>query len=247
MTTGERDHDDANDALRMARLFGIPDMATYVHHRISCAPRRWQAVAERLTQPVVAAGGFVHGLWRSQIGRPRDEVTAITLWPGAITAEAAEAALADADIVAISSRAMTPTIRPTGTEAPTRQGNYAFRWFITPEAHWDEFLDLCAQAWPGFEAAYDSQVIGLWRCIDAETGDSRLGLVPPVPPGSVASLLLTRRPNLAMWERSKLPRGAAETVVRDALSRRYDLCDWTAVHTTTLLTATDSTDRARWA
>lgn len=222
-------------------------MTTTIHHRISCAPRRWQAVAERLAQPVAAAGGSVYGLWRSQIGRPRDEVTAITLWPGAVTPEEAEAALAGAGILAMSSRAMTPTIRPTGTDTPTRQGNYAFRWFITPEAHWPEFLDLCAQAWPGFEAAYDSQVIGLWRCADMETGDTAFGLLPPVQPGSIASLLLTRRPDLAMWERSKLPKGAAETAVRDALSRRYDLCDWTAVCTTTLLTATDSADRARWA
>ena len=49
-----------------------------------------------------------------------------------------------------------------------------------------------------------------------------------------------------MWERSKLPQGAAETAVRDALSRRYDLCDWTAVSTATLLTATDAEDTARW-
>ena len=67
-----------------------------------------------------------------------------------------------------------------------------------------------------------------------------------VAPGSVRSLLLTRKPSLAVWERSKLPRGAAEAAVRGALSRRYDLCTWTMVHTTTLLTATDLADRARW-
>ena len=57
---------------------------------------------------------------------------------------------------------------------------------------------------------------------------------------------MTRRPNLAMWERSKLPSGAAEAEVRDKLSRRYDLCDWTVVSTSTLLTATDVQDTARW-
>ena len=50
-----------------------------------------------------------------------------------------------------------------------------------------------------------------------------------------------------MWERSKLPQGAAESAVRDTLSRRYDLCTWTIVYTTTLLTAADTTDHARWA
>ena len=227
-------------------------MTTYIHHRITCAPRRWQEVAESLARPdgaTAAAGGAVYGLWRSQIGRPRDEVTAITAWPRAVAPEAAEAALAAGDpgIAAIASRAMVPTLRPERPDPPTRQGNYAFRWFITPERDWDEFLKLCAQAWPGFEAAYDSQVIGLWRCTGEETGDGRGAFVPPTPAGSVASLLLTRRPDLAMWERSKLPQGAAETAVRDALSRRYDLCDWTGVATTTLLTAADHKDGARWA
>jgi hypothetical protein len=34
--------------------------------------------------------------------------------------------------------------------------------------------------------------------------------------------------------------------VRDVLSRRYDLCDWTVVSTATLLTAADVSDKARW-
>ena len=102
-----------------------------------------------------------------------------------------------------------------------------------PAENWDEFLDLCAQAWPGFEAAFDSQVIGLWEL----DGDKQ---------GARESLLLTRRPNLAMWERSKLPANAAEAEVRARLSRRYDLCDATWVFTTTLITATDEADEARW-
>ena len=224
---------------------------TYVHHRISAAPRQWQQVASALAgqrAALAAAGGALYGLWRSQIGRPRDEITAITTWPVPQAAAVAEAALlgATAGIQAVASQAMTPTLRPASAAPPLRQGNYAFRWFVTPERDWPEFLDLCAQAWPGFEAAYDSQVVGLWQGAGASTrpgGDEVTGLVPP---GSIGSLLLTRRPNLAMWERSKLPQGAAESAVRDALSRRYDLCDWTAVHTTTLLTAVDVADQARW-
>jgi len=221
--------------------------AVYAHHRITTAPRRWREMAAALAPqgPVLAqAGGALYGAWRSQIGRPRDEVTAITVWPSAEAAARAQALLTGgvADIAGVSSDVMAPTLRPHEPTPPTRQGNYAFRWFVTPEADWAEFLDLCAQAWPGFEAAYDSQVIGLWRCADAtalrrDTGDA-IG---------IRSLLLTRRPNLAMWERSKLPQGAAEAAVRDTLSRRYDLCTWTNVYTTTLLTAADSDDNARWA
>ena len=42
------------------------------------------------------------------------------------------------------------------------------------------------------------------------------------------------------------PEGKDETKVRDMLSRRYDLCDWTVVSTATLLTARDKQDTARW-
>jgi len=58
--------------------------------------------------------------------------------------------------------------------------------------------------------------------------------------------LLTRRPDLAMWERSKIPQGEAEAEVRRQLSRRYDLCDDTYVYTTTLLSAEDQQDTVRW-
>jgi hypothetical protein len=225
---------------------------TFMHHRISAAPRRWQGVADALAwrhQALARSGGALYGLWRSQIGRPRDEITAMTVWSSPASAAEAEAALlgATAEVRAVTSQAMTPTLRPTDAQPPARQGNYAFRWFVTPEADWPEFLDLCAQAWPGFEAAYDSQVIGLWRSSGDATGGESDEATGPVAAGGIRSLLLTRRPSLAMWERSKQPQGSAETAVRDALSRRYDLCTWTVVHTTTLLTAADVADRARWA
>ena len=124
-------------------------------------------------------------------------------------------------------RAIRDAVQMTSPDAtpPERQGNYAFRYFTTPQQNFEEFLALCEAAWPGFEAAYDSQVIGLWRFADATAE------------GSIDTLLLTRRPDLAMWERSKLPADAAEQEVRDKLSRRYDLCDATWVVTTTLITA----------
>jgi hypothetical protein len=175
-------------------------------------------------------------------------VQAISAWPQGVTAAAAESALLGAgdDIRAVTSETLTPTLRPTDTVPPIRQGNYAFRWFAVPEPNWPEFLDLCAAAWPGFEGAYDSQVIGLWQASGDRTGTGPDEVTGVGLHGGVRSLLLTRRPNLAMWERSKLPEGAAEAAVRDKLSRRYDLCDWTVVSTATLLTAVDRADTARW-
>ena len=76
-------------------------------------------------------------------------------------------------------------------------------------------------------------MIGLWR---VEGNDE----------GPIRTLLMTRRPDLAMWERSKQPANAAEAAVRKKLSQRYDLCDWTTVYTTTLLTAEDNQDTVRW-
>jgi hypothetical protein len=212
----------------------------YVHHRIRCRPLAWSAVAARLADTgrrnLEASGGGLYGIWRPQIGRPRDELTAITVWPaGSVAASDAATALNSRqhDITDIVSEAMQPTVRPATPLPPRRQGNFAFRWFETPAEHWAEFLELCEGAWPDFESSYDSQIIGLWRLV-------------PDTPASVRSLLITRRPSLAMWERSKIRENEVEAEVRRKLSRRYDLCTDTVVYTTTLLTAEDRQDTARW-
>lgn len=210
--------------------------AHYVLHTVTTAPRQWQAVAVDVrtagARRLATQGGALYGVWRSQIGRPRDELTIITVWDN--EAPASDSLLTGTpDIRSVTQEIMTPTLRPDSTDAPRRQGNYAFRSFETPAAHWDEFLELCAGAWPDFESSYDSQVIGLWRFNEDHNGLRR-------------SLLLTRRPNLAMWERSKIPQGAEEVEVRRKLSRRYDLCETTCVFTTTLLTAQDEADEVRW-
>ena len=125
-------------------------------------------MADQLSRTVLS-GGAIYGLWRSQIGRPRDELQAMTVWSSKVTATEAERALLNSgsDVRFVRSESLIPTLRPTEAVPPQRQGNYAFRWFATPAPNWLEFLDLCAAAWPGFEAAYDSQVIGLWQA----TGD----------------------------------------------------------------------------
>ena len=210
----------------------------YVHHRVTCEPRTWSDVAKQ----VIDLHDFVirnnetslYGLWRSQIGLPRDTITMISVWPDLETAKekSNQICIGMEMVSAVETCIMRPTIRPKTNKRPRRQGNYAFRWFDTPSRNLDEFLKLCFEAWPDFESSYDSQIIGLWKI---ENNDK-----------TVKTLLLTRRPNLAMWERSKIPEGPKETSVREKLSRRYDLCDWTTVYTTTLLTASDDVDLVRW-
>mgnify|MGYP001319780806 CR=1 FL=1 len=211
----------------------------FVHHRIACRPREWSAITDRLSsagaERISELGGVLYGLWRSQIGLPRDTVTAISVWPDTDAAVRLADLLHDddPDVDTVELDLMSPTLRPESAEPPRRQGNYAFRWFETSAENFVEFLRLCEAAWPGFESSYDSQVIGLWR---VEGNDE----------GPIRTLLITRRPNLAMWERSKQPANAAEAAVRKKLSQRYDLCDWTTVYTTTLLTAEDNQDTVRW-
>jgi len=176
----------------------------------------------------------LYGLWRSQIGLPRDTITIISVWPDLETAkEKSDQICIGMEMVsAVETDIMSPTIRPKNGKRPERQGNYAFRWFETPLENFGEFLQLCTDAWPDFETSYDSQIIGLWKI---ENNNE-----------NVKTLLLTRRPSLAMWERSKIPQGDKEAKVRKKLSRRYDLCDWTTVYTTTLITASDESDNIRW-
>jgi hypothetical protein len=222
----------------------------YAYHRVSVTPLHWKTVSDAFqsSRSVARSGGRLYGVWRSQIGRPRDELSVITYWPEGVTAEAAQAALISevGSVAAISTELMSPTLRPTDPRPPTRQGNYAFRWMSTPAENFEELLALCADAWPGFEGAYDSQVIGLWRMSEERTGGAVEEATGAGISSGIRSLLFTRRPDLAMWERSKLPQGAAEAKVRETLSRRYDLCDWTTVYTSTLLTAEDGDDTARW-
>ena len=68
----------------------------YMHHRIEAAPRGWKDLAAQIVAAggpkAQAEGGALYGVWRSQIGRPRDELTAVSVWPDASTARRASSA-----------------------------------------------------------------------------------------------------------------------------------------------------------
>ena len=213
----------------------------YVHHRIHCSPRTWKSTATTIAASYLfnesKYGVQLYGIFRSQIGLPRDAITVITLWPDAETeSNTADKLFSNIETIqAIEKNFMVPTVRPTSHTSPIKQGNYAFRWFETPKQNFDKFIQLCVEAWPDFEKNYDSKIIGLWR-LDNEVNTN----------GNISTLMLTRRPNLAVWEKSKIPVTDEEKEVRRKLSKRYDLCDWTTVYTTTLITAVDVSDEVRW-
>ena len=216
-------------------------MQLYISNRIHCSPRTWKSTAMKIAELEHFNGSKngvkLYGIWRSQIGLPRDTLTVISLWPHAELANRTTDELFKSirTIASIEKDFMVPTVRPTSDEPPKKQGNYAFRWFETPKQNFDEFLQLCVEAWPNFEKNYGSEIIGLWK-LDNDVDANK----------NTRTLLLTRRPNLAVWERSKIPVTDEEKEVRRKLSKRYDLCDWTTVYTTTLLTASDVSDDVRW-
>ena len=209
----------------------------YAFHTVMTEPLQALKVARELCESgaaqIEAAGGVLFGVWRSQIGLPRDTLTVMTAWPNGDSAAAVDTIKGTHGVTGCETEQLLPTLKPEQATPPGRQGIYAFRWFDVPKENWDEFLDLCSAAWPGWEAAYDSKIIGLWRR-------------EPSDPDLIRSLLLSRRPSLAMWERTKRPESEEEIEVRAKMGRRYDLCTWTSVYTTTLVSTSDRDDSDKW-
>ena len=62
----------------------------YIHHEITCAPRCWSEVAKEIQQndcfKTADGKAALYGLWRSQIGLPRDVLSMISVWPDMETA-----------------------------------------------------------------------------------------------------------------------------------------------------------------
>lgn len=211
----------------------------YAFHAVMTEPLRALTVAEQLCDKgaveIQAAGGLLFGVWRSQIGTPRDALTVMTAWLDDDAGAAKSARMIEKipGVCGCETERLLPTTKPETTDPPRTQGIYAFRFFDVPPKNWDEFLGLCAAAWPGWEAAYDSKIIGLWY---REQPDR----------GSIRSLLLSRRPSLAMWERTKKPESDAEIDVRAKMGHRYDLCTATSVYTTTLFSTADGDESDKW-
>ena len=114
----------------------MADDATYCLHTLLMAPLEWSKVGEAasaISEALAPLGGSLYGAWRSQIGRPRDEVQVITRWPNE-DADLAEKALTCVlpSMRSALSVQMRSTLRPIDSRPPTLQGNYAFRQFTTP-------------------------------------------------------------------------------------------------------------------
>ena len=104
----------------------------YVHHEVSCAPRHWLEVAEQIQKSSHFRNSdgqaFLYGIWRSQIGLPRDVLTMISVWPDMRTASFRSDNIFSGlkFIKSHTTKFLTPTLRPKSSEPPVKQGKMPF-------------------------------------------------------------------------------------------------------------------------
>ncbi|PPR60422.1 MAG: hypothetical protein CFH10_01535, partial [Alphaproteobacteria bacterium MarineAlpha4_Bin2] len=100
------------------------------------------------TDQIAGHGRALYGLWRSQIGLPRDTITAVTVWRDTEVADRMADLLhdetADTDMVELD--LIPPTLPPKSFDPPRRQGNYAFQRFEIPAENYASFLNLSEAA-----------------------------------------------------------------------------------------------------
>ncbi|TAK56687.1 MAG: hypothetical protein EPO22_13300 [Dehalococcoidia bacterium] len=210
-------------------------MTIYEYRTVRLERASWPRLTDAVFGPVdratSAAGGCVFALCAGLIGFASDEGTIVRAWPdGDTLAREADRTLAGADmIVASTVERLVPTARPLDATPPRAAGVYAHRWFWLQAQDWDEFQRLSVEGvWPFFESD-GCQIIGLWRSAE---------------PGPLCkSLLVTRYPSVAHWERTRLlspdaPAGANEDLYRRAQQagrRRAELTERSIVRLTRLL------------
>ncbi len=91
---------------------------------------------------------------------------------------------------------LTPTLRPIDEAPPQPGGIYVHNWFTIDGGAVDEFVRLSGEAWPDFEARFETKIFGLFLAeedeADREAGARRL-------------LLMTRYRDLGEWQTSRDP------------------------------------------
>jgi len=141
---------------------------------------------------ISSRGGHLWGLWDGGSGQGFDSNEAIlmSVWPDDASAGAAvELMKAIPAVIAVSATPLHPTLRPQHNRPVFGTGLWVFRDFHLPAAELNDFLDQSAAAWEAFEAAADSEVLGLFRCPNEDAKTASL-------------LLITRHANLATREAS---------------------------------------------
>ena len=108
------------------------------------------------------------------------------------------------DMTIVSRHRFKATIRPDKNEPLTRPGVYIFRWFTIKPGTAQDIIHLSAEAWPAFEAEFETEVQGLF--VEDQPAPERM-------------LLLTWYRDLSVWEASRNPAPAA----RENFLKRHQL------------------------
>jgi hypothetical protein len=190
----------------------------YVPLELPSGRAAWEAlrseVRDSLAPAIRGAGGQVLGLFSPQLGFAANEGVLLIGWPGAPGVipglQGARSGVGDR---------LVATLRPTNGDVPKAGGIYVHRWFTVAPANLESFISLSGQAWPSFEAGFDTNIFGLFR---AETRASG---------GDVRMLLLTRYADHRVWEASRQPAPTA----REAFGNRHDLTTWTIARSSVLV------------
>lgn len=99
-------------------------------------------------------------------------------------------------IVASDRCRLTPTLRPAEDAPPEPGGIYVHNWFTIDGEAADEFVRLSGEAWPDFEARFETKIHGLFLA-EADEADQAAG--------ARRLLLMTRYRDLGEWQVSRDP------------------------------------------
>ncbi len=152
-----------------------------------------------------ALNGKVVGVFTPLLGFASNEMLLL------VDASAPQDAVAKAPGVVMAERhRLTPTIRPSDGARPAAGGIYVHNWFTVDASGFDEFVKLSGEAWPDFEARFETKIFGLFAA--EATGDD-------IHHGQRRLLLMTRYRDLGEWQKSRDPTTDAMKV----FARRRDL------------------------
>jgi hypothetical protein len=148
-----------------------------------------QALAERVRG---FSGGDVVGQFAPQLGWANNEAAVL------LRGDAVDPAALIAPPLVTASRleVLTPTIRPADAGRPAPLGIFVHRWFEVDAAATDEFVALSGEAWPHFEAEFDTRIFGLFRAAESDEDRAK---------GVVRHLLITGYRDHSVWEASREP------------------------------------------
>jgi hypothetical protein len=151
-----------------------------------------------------ALGARCIAIWSPLLGYPSDRLLVL-----AAHGAPARAIVHAPGVTGGASGRVSSTLRPADGATPAPLGVYVHNWF-TIDNNIDEFVRLSGEAWPDFEAAFETRIFGLFVA-EATDADRELGVR--------RMLLMTGYRDLGEWQKSRSPQPAA----RAAFQRRREL------------------------